>query len=192
MGPVALSSEPEAPDAQAEVIPITWELLRQLGGIRKGAPTVPALSAQPYKIGMGDSLRIHVFGQPEFSFGANQPGATSTNVTVSGRIVADDGTVFVPLVGKVELTRVMCTLPAGARVARLALMLLACPPRLPAVLKDVLLFAVFEALLLAAVFEARVAVFEVLVATVADSSLARVCAGTGLDQAVLLSSRIQF
>ena len=102
MGPVALSSEPEAPDAQAEVIPITWELLRQLGGIRKGAPTVPALSAQPYKIGMGDSLRIHVFGQPEFSFGANQPGATSTNVTVSGRIVADDGTVFVPLVGKVE------------------------------------------------------------------------------------------
>lgn len=102
MGPVVLPSEPEAPDAQVEVIPVTWELLRQLDGTPKGAPTVPALSVRPYKIGAGDSLRIHVFGQSEFSFGANQPGATSANVTVSGRIVADDGTVFVPLVGKIE------------------------------------------------------------------------------------------
>jgi polysaccharide biosynthesis/export protein len=88
---------PDPVEASVQVQPISWELLGRLAPAVSQARLPRPIGEEPYRIGPGDALRITVWGDPELS------GATGNqNVGASGRVVGDDGRLFLPFAGIVR------------------------------------------------------------------------------------------
>jgi polysaccharide export outer membrane protein len=108
----------EKVDASLVAVPVTAELVAKLRAERDraSAPVALATSAQPvvYRLGPQDRLHVSVWNHPDLGSGQQSnvavplPGIQSTpsmgasQTTASDRSVDDDGTVFVPLAGKVQ------------------------------------------------------------------------------------------
>lgn len=97
---------PPAPDEQSftdpEVVPITPQLIGQLESAR-AAPklSVPASTEKDgaYRVGPGDALSIVVFNHPELS----NPLGITTGAEQSARVIREDGTLFFPFVGVMQV-----------------------------------------------------------------------------------------
>lgn len=105
-------------DSNLRAIPITPDLVAQLRAERRqrgnAAPRLEDSDAFTYRLGLQDRLHISVWNHPDLgggqqfstpsmqasvgAQGAGQSGAVGT----SDRVIDDDGTVYVPLAGKVR------------------------------------------------------------------------------------------
>ncbi|NLD68712.1 MAG: exopolysaccharide biosynthesis protein, partial [Limnobacter sp.] len=107
--------ERSAAEIEAEAVvptPIDWALVRHLEASRtRVAEPLPQDAPSEYRIGSGDALRITVWNHPDLNLPPNLAVTTITALSgavqpasnvVPHRVVAHDGTLFFPLVGKIR------------------------------------------------------------------------------------------
>ena len=107
--------ERSAAEIEAEAVvptPIDWALVRHLEAARTHvAEPLPQDAPSEYRIGPGDALRITVWNHPDLNLPPNLAVTTITALSgavqpasnvVPHRVVAYDGSLFFPLVGKIR------------------------------------------------------------------------------------------
>ncbi len=90
-----------------KITPITATLVKQLQGLKYREPGKPYVDdaftddhTYQYRIGPRDVLAITVWDHPELTI----PAGEFRSADAAGHLVADDGTIFYPYVGKVKVT----------------------------------------------------------------------------------------
>lgn len=90
-----------------KITPITATLVQRLQGLNYREPGKPYVDdgftddhTYQYRIGPRDVLAITVWDHPELTI----PAGEFRSADAAGHLVADDGTIFYPYVGKVEVT----------------------------------------------------------------------------------------
>ncbi|NLD70017.1 MAG: hypothetical protein GX644_14530, partial [Limnobacter sp.] len=107
--------ERSAAEIEAEAVvptPIDWALVRNFEAARTHvAEPLPQDAPSEYRIGPGDALRITVWNHPDLNLPPNLAVTTITALSgavqpasnvVPHRVVAYDGSLFFPLVGKIR------------------------------------------------------------------------------------------
>src|SRR5690606_24655668 len=97
-----LVSQDYAENSMVEMVQITPKLIAQDLAVKSQAAVPPALLdyvPENYRIGPNDALFITVWDHPELTIPGGQQQPSSANA----RVVRDDGTLFYPFIGSVQV-----------------------------------------------------------------------------------------
>src|SRR5690554_2414417 len=97
-----LVSQDSAENSMVEMVQITPKLIAQDLAVKSQAEVPPALleyTPENYRIGPNDALFITVWDHPELTV----PGGQQQTNEANARVVRDDGTLFYPFIGNVQV-----------------------------------------------------------------------------------------
>lgn len=97
-----LISQDSAENSMVEMVQITPKLIAQDQAVKNGAAIPQELlnyTPENYRIGANDALFITVWDHPELTIPGGQQQPSSANA----RVVRDDGTLFYPFIGSVQV-----------------------------------------------------------------------------------------